>query len=81
MELKTKYNLGDKVWCLEKVHGEVAVYVDTIIEIFYNSEKGICYLTDDAGEELAEENVILETEDDKLLARIKELWNKIVEEE
>ena len=92
MKIETKYNVGDKVWIVYeptireeefkvyKLAGEVALYLDRIIEIVFYDNK-IVYVFENCPEELEEYEIILYNEKDKLLAKIEELTNKIEERE
>ena len=90
MKIETKYNIGDKVWIVyegdfynsstgERQNScEVSIYTDTITEItFY--ENGLVYNFENCPEELKEDEIILYDEKDKLLQKIEELMNKIIE--
>lgn len=92
MNIKTKYNIGDKVWVVyepiinnqyhnNEPSGEVSTYEDTICSIEIN-EEGIFYLLEIADcVDLKEEEIILYEETDKLLNKIKQLMNEIKERE
>ena len=90
MKIETKYNIGDKVWIVYEGNFyisttgkmqnscEVRIYTDTITEItFY--ENGLVYNFENCPEELKEDEIILYDEKDKLLQKIEELMNKIIE--
>lgn len=84
MDIKTKYNIGDRIWCVYEARikygptGEVSVYDDTITGIVYDKE-GITYETEFT--EIKEEDIILYVDADKLVEKIKELMNEIHERE
>ena len=40
MEIKTKYNIGDRVWVVYEYQKEVHVYSDVIIGFCVEGEKG-----------------------------------------
>ena len=92
MNIKTKYNIGDRVWIVyeaiinnqyinNKPAGEVSVYDDTISSIEIGKE-GIVYLLKNADfVDLKEDEIILYNETDKLLAKIQKLMNEINERE
>ena len=89
MEIKTKYNIGDRIWVVKegsyydstentrKLSGEVEVFDDYISSIEINNT-GIYYILASADMiDLEEKNIILYNENDKLIAKIKELMNEI----
>lgn len=92
MNIKTKYNIGDRVWVvyepiLNNQHyhnepaGEISIYDDVIslIEIHKNE---MYYLLEKADcVDLKEDEIILYNETDKLLAKIQKLMNEINERE
>ena len=91
MEIKTKYNIGDRVWVVyESVHyngnkiipaGEVAVYDETINSVSVDKDGFMYYLNDGEYTEIQEENVILYNEKDKLLERIETIVKEIHDRE
>lgn len=92
MNIKTKYNIGDRVWIVyeaiinNQYHhnmpaGEVSVYDDTICSIEIGKE-GTFYLLEKADcIDVKEDEIILYDETDKLLTKIQELMNEINERE
>ena len=88
MEIKTKYNIGDRVWVVyepilnnqyhhNEPSGEVAMYDDVISSIEINKD-GIYYLLEKADYvDLKEDEIILYHETDKLLAKIQKLIHEI----
>ena len=92
MNIKTKYNIGDRVWIVyeaiinnqyinNKPAGEVSVYDDTICSIEIGKE-GTFYLLEKSDcIDVKEDEIILYDETDKLLAKIQELMNEINERE
>lgn len=77
MEIKTKYNIGDKIWIIYRNDGEISMYVDTIVEISFNEDLGVMYFSDICSEEIKEDEVILEHEIDRLLSKILDLKKEI----
>lgn len=92
MDIKTKYNIGDRVWIVYEARisnkyindeptGEVSVYDDTIRSIEIGKE-GTFYLLEKADcIDVKEDEIILYNETDKLLAKIQKLMNEINERE
>ena len=81
MEIKTKFNIGDKIWIVYRTDVEISMYVDTIIEISYNEDLGVMYFSDICSEEIKENEIILKDDVGKLLSTIENLQHKIDEEE
>lgn len=92
MEIKTKYNIGDRVWVVyepiinnqyhhNEPSGEVTMYDDVISSIEIHKNK-MYYLLEKADcIDLEEDEVILYHETDKLLAKIQKLMHEIHERE
>ena len=93
MEIKTKYNIGDHIWIVQegsyfdsienkrKLSGEVEVIDDYIGSIVIVDES-IIYLPKTADMvELEEQDIILDKEDNKLIAKIKDIMKDIHERE
>ena len=87
MNIKTKYEIGDRIWHVYEpntqygLSGEVSIYDDYICWIEIN-ENGIFYLLKYADiVDLKEEDVILYNDKEKLLAKIEEKMNEINERE
>ena len=80
MDIKTKYNLGQKIWIVYKNKGEVCMYCEAILDIVID-ENGLVYSTEHSFGEVKEEEVILEDDKDKLFEKIKQLMKEIDEEE
>lgn len=89
MEIKTKYNIGDRVWIIYEsayynefkhenvLTGEISLYdakiVNTIID-----EKGIVYGCDDENyTEIDEKDIILYEDKETLVNKIKEVMKNI----
>lgn len=79
MEIKTKYNIGDRVWIVYEDRGEVSVY-DTWIDSIGYDEEGLTYYTREAND-YPEEAIILYKEKDKLLERIETIMKEIHDRE
>ena len=77
MEIKTKFNIGNKIWIVYRTDVEISMYVDTIVEISYNEDMGVMYFADIYSEEIKEDEVILEHEIDRLLSKILDLKKEI----
>lgn len=93
MKIKTKYNIGDRVWVVQEgtyynqtkntreLSGEVEVFDDYISSIEI-SNVGLIYLLVSADMiELEEKDIILYNEKDKLVERIETIMNTIHERE
>lgn len=80
MEIKTKYEIGQKIWCVSKENNkDLCVYSDFICEISVSSE-GLKYLTKYAFNELREEDIILYDDAKKLINKIKEIDNQFYQD-
>lgn len=77
MEIKTRYDIGQRIWIVYKDDVEISMYVDTIVEISYNEDMGVMYFADICSEEIKEDEVILEHEIDRLLSKILDLKKEI----
>ncbi len=80
MNIKTKYEIGQRVWIVYKNKGEVCTYCEPIINIAID-ENGFYYCTDNSYDEIKEEDIILEDDKDKLFNKIKRFMKEIDEEE
>lgn len=91
MEIKTKYNIGDRVWVVQEgsyydiekntreLSGEVEVFDDYISSIEI-TDTGLMYLLVAADMiDLEEKDIILYNEKDKLLEKIETTMNTIHE--
>lgn len=79
MNIKTKYEIGQRVWIVYKNKREVCTYCELIINIVID-ENGLYYCTDNSYDEIKEEDIILEDDKDKLFEKIKQLMKEIDEE-
>ena len=75
MEIKTKYEIGQRVWIAYENKGEVCVYDDYIDEI-YISESGLYYMLKEASIDETEANIVLYENTDKLVEKIKQIMEK-----
>lgn len=80
MEIKTKYEIGQKIWIVYKNKGEVCMYCEPILDIVID-RNGLVYGTENSYDEIKEEDVILEDDRGKLFKKIKQLMKEIDEEE
>lgn len=80
MEIKTKYEIGQRVWIVYENKGEACVYDDYIEEICVNSD-GINYMLKEACIDRAEEDIVLYEDTDKLVEKIKQIMQEIREKE
>ena len=76
MTIKTKYEIGQRVWIVYENRGEACVYDDYIDEIFVNDE-GINYMLREACIDEKEENIIPYDDTDKLVEKIKQIMKEI----
>lgn len=80
MEIKTKYEIGQKIWIVYKNKGEVCMYCKAILDIVVD-KNGLVYSTEHSFDEVIEEDVILKDDKYKLFEKIKQLMKEIDEEE
>lgn len=80
MEIKTKYEIGQRIWIVYKNKGEICMYCEPIIEIVIDKNT-FHYCTDNSFDEINEEDIILEDDKDRLFKEIKKLMKEIDEEE
>lgn len=80
MEIKTKYEIGQKIWIVYKNKGEVCMYCEPISDIVID-RNGLVYSTENSYDEVKEEDIILEDDKDRLFKEIKKLMKEIDEEE
>ncbi len=80
MEIKTKFNIGDRVWIVYENKGEISIYSD-IIDTFMIDKEGriwVFFKYSDAAE-MEEKDLIGYDSPLKLLQKIKELDLMIIE--
>lgn len=80
MEIKTKYEIGQRVWVVYEHQGEVCVYDDYIDEICIG-ENGLYYMLKEACIDRAEEDIVLYEKTDKLIEKIKQIMKEIRDKE
>ena len=76
MTIKTKYEMGQRVWIIYENQGEACVYDDYIDEICVG-ENGLYYILKEACIDRAEEDIVLYEDTDKLVAKIKQTMQEI----
>ena len=76
MTIKTKYEIGQRVWIIYENQGEACVYDDYIDEICVG-ENGLYYILKEACIDRAEEDIVLYEDTDKLVAKIKQTMQEI----
>lgn len=76
MTIKTKYEIGQRVWIIYGNQGEACIYDDYIDEICIN-ENGMYYMLKEACTDVVERNVILYEDTDKLVEKIKQIMEEI----
>ncbi len=83
MELKTKYNIGQRVWIVaeNKMHKEVEVFSDTIAEICVTEERGLVYIPERLCDEVKEEDIIPYEDKEMLWQEILDIDNRLYFEE
>lgn len=80
MQIRTDYEIGQRIWYVYKRDGEVCVFDANIIEVTINKD-GIMYSLDVEYETVYENEVILYGDSDKLYMKICELMDQIHYEE
>ena len=80
MTIKTKYEIGQRVWIVYENKGEACVYDDYIDEICIG-ENGLYYMLKEACIDGKEEDIILYEDTDKLVEKIKQIMEDIREKE
>ena len=73
MQIKSKYDIGQRIWVVYENQGEVSVYDDYIDEICVNNEKQIYYILKNACIDREEKDIILYEETETLVKKIKEI--------
>lgn len=76
MTIKTKYEIGQRVWIVYENKGEVCVYDDYIDEICIG-ENGLYYMLKEAYIDSKEEDIVLYEDTDKLIEKIKQTMEEI----
>lgn len=76
----SKYTFGDEVFVVTSGdYGSVVLYQDTIEEITFTKDGIIFYVLKDYDESIKEDDLILTTDTDKLIEKIKEINSEIIE--
>ena len=82
MTIKTKFDIGERVWVTDSYKGEIEVYSDEIDSfVFENDGRVSVYFKNSDALDVYEEDLIAYEDDKGLLDRIKKLDKKIIEEE
>ena len=76
MTIKTKYEIGQRVWIIYENQGEACIYDDYIDEICMG-ENGLYYMIKEACIDRAEEDIVLYEDTDKLVEKIKQIMKEI----
>ena len=76
MTIKTKYEIGQRVWIIYENQGEACIYDDYINEICIG-ENGLYYMVKEACIDRAEEDIVLYEDTDKLVEKIKQIMKEI----
>ena len=66
MKIETKYEIGQRIWIVYKHKGEVQVYCEPILEIVFEKDR-YYYATNSCYDEIAEEDIIIEDEKEKII--------------
>ena len=80
MTIKTKYEIGQRVWIIYGNQGEACIYDDYIDEICIG-ENGLYYMVKEACIDRAEEDIVLYEDTDKLVEKIKQIMQEIRDKE
>lgn len=80
MEIKTKYEIGQRVWVIYENRGEVCVFDDYIDEICIG-ENGLYYMLKEVCIDREEESIVLYEDTDKLVEKIKQIMEEIRKKE
>lgn len=80
MTIKTKYEIGQRVWIVYENKGEACVYDDYIDEICIG-ENGLYYMLKEACIDGKEEDIIPYEDTDKLIDKIKQIMEEIRDKE
>ena len=83
MEIKTKYNIGDRVWIVKEreLAGVLEVF-DDYIELIQVYNEGVIYVSRQADMlDLFEHDIILYKDKEKLLKKIEEVMKSIHDRE
>lgn len=78
MDIKTKYNIGDKIWIVYESNGKICILSDIIESYLISEDETIIYVKDSDCVELKEDDVILYDDTEALIKKIIELDEKII---
>ena len=73
MQIKSKYDIGQRIWVVYENQGEVSVYDDYIDEICMNNEKKIYYILKKVCIDREEKDIVLYEDTETLVQKIKEI--------
>lgn len=78
MDIKTKFNIGDKIWVVDSDGGVINVYSDTIESFLVNEDEIIIYCVDSDCIELRESDIVLYDDTEALIEKIIELDKELI---
>ncbi len=73
MDIKTKYNIGDKIWIVYESNGKICILSDIIESYLISEDETIIYLKDSDCVDLKEDDVILYNDAEALMKKIMEI--------
>lgn len=76
MQIKSKYEIGQRIWVVYENQGEVSVYDDYIDEICVNNKKKIYYILKNTCIDKEEKDIVLYEDTETLVQKIKEILEK-----
>ena len=76
MQIKSKFEIGQRIWVAYENQAEVSVYDDYIDEICVNNEKKIYYILRDTGIDKNEEDIVIYEDTETLVKKIKEILER-----
>ena len=79
MTIKSKYDIGQRVWVIYENQGEACVYNDYIDKICVNAKNEIYCILKDTCIDRSENDIVLYEDTETLIERIKEITNKTEE--
>lgn len=78
MDIKTKYNIGDKIWVVYENNGEVYIFSDVIDSYLISEDETIIYVKNSNCVDLKEADVILYDDTEALIEKIIKLDKEII---
>lgn len=78
VDIKTKFNIGDKIWVVDSDGGVINVYSDTIESFLVNEDEIIIYCVDSDCIELRESDIVLYDDTEALIEKIIELDKELI---